>query len=57
MKQPKKLTRSLKEQLTNKGLDATEYVIIDETNDQYIVQKKDKLKTEEDIIEIDKDFY
>lgn len=57
MKQPKKLTRSLKEQLTNKGLDANEYVIIDETNDQYIVQKKDKLKTEEDIIEIDKDYY
>lgn len=57
MKQPKKLTRNIKEQLTRMDLDATEYVIIDETPEQYVVQKKEKLKTEEDIIYIDKDYY
>lgn len=54
MKQPKKLTRDLKEQLDRMGLDPIDYVIVSETNDEYIVQKKKDLKTENNKIVFDK---
>lgn len=48
MKNPKKLTRTQKEKLTRKHLDATEFVLLSEDNDTFTVQKKEKLRTEED---------
>lgn len=54
MRNPKKLTRTQKEKLTRKHLDATEYVMIREDAYSYTVQKKSKLGTEEDKITFDK---
>ena len=54
MKNPKALTRSQKEKLTKKHLDASEYVVIEQDNYTFTVQKKSKLKTDEDIITFNK---
>lgn len=43
LKQPKKLTRDQKEQLTREGLDATQYVIISEDDMTFTVQKKNEI--------------
>ena len=47
MKNPKKLTRSQKEKLTKKHIDANEYVVVYEDCIIFTVQKKDKVGTEE----------
>lgn len=54
MKNPKKLTRTQKEKLTRKHLDATEFVMIAEDAFTYTVQKKSKLGTDEDKYTFDK---
>lgn len=54
MKNPKKLTRTQKEKLTRKHLDANDYVMIKEDAYTFTVQKKDKVGTEESIIVFDK---
>ena len=54
MKNPKKLTRTQKEKLTKKHLDASEYVMIKEDAYTFTVQKKSKIGTSENIIEFSK---
>lgn len=54
MKNPKKLTRTQKEKLSKKHLDATEYVMINEDAYTFTVQKKSKIGTNEDIITLNK---
>lgn len=54
MKQPKKLTRSQKEKLTKKNLDASQFVVIAETSTTFTVQKKSKAGTKESIYEFNK---
>lgn len=50
MKQPKKLTRTQKEFLSKKKLNAKEYMLLEETDDTYLFIQK---KTQE-TIELDK---
>jgi hypothetical protein len=47
MKNPKKLTRTQKEKLTKKHVDATEYVMVSEDAYTFTVQKKSKIGTNE----------
>ena len=54
MKNPKKLTRTQKERLTKKHLDAKECVMIEEDAFTYTVQKKNKIGTNEDKYTFDK---
>ena len=54
MKNPKKLTRTQKERLTKKHLDAKEFVMIEEDAFTYTVQKKNKIGTNEDKYTFDK---
>lgn len=54
MKNPKKLTRTQKEKLTKKHLDASEYVMVTEDAYTFTVQKKSKIGTTEDKITFSK---
>lgn len=54
MKNPKKLTRAMKEKLTKKHIDATEYVLINEDSNTFTVQKKDKIGTDDGRITFNK---
>ena len=54
MKNPKKLTRTQKEKLTKKHIDATEYVMIKEDAYTFTVQKKSKIGTTENIMTFNK---
>lgn len=54
MKNPKKLTRAMKIKLSNKGFNANDFVLLKEDNDTFTVQRKDKLKTEEEVYTINK---
>jgi hypothetical protein len=50
MKNPKKLTRTQKEKLTRKKLDATKYVVVEEDAYTFTVQEKEKVRTSEGLI-------
>lgn len=52
MKQPKKLTRGQKAKLSKKHLDPDKYVVIRKYADKYMLQEKDKIGTNEGIVEI-----
>jgi hypothetical protein len=54
MKQPKKLSRSQKEKLTKKNLDAQQFVVVSETATTFTVQKKAKVGTNDGIYEFNK---
>lgn len=54
MKNPKKLTRTQKEKLTKKHVDASEYCMIKEDAYTFTVQKKSKIGTEEGIMTFNK---
>jgi hypothetical protein len=54
MKNPKKLTRTQKEKLSRKHIDASEYVMIKEDAYTFTVQKKDKVGTDKDIMVFNK---
>jgi hypothetical protein len=54
MKNPKKLTRSQKEKLSKKHMDASNYLLIKEDATTFTVQKKDKIGTEESMITLNK---